>query len=281
MANARAQGPSRRHHFLPVSYLMHWADSATTAPNRTPEVWRISKDVSSARHYPPASHVFWELDGNNLERRDGSLDDRIESLLGRIEGVVAEATRGPISRHEVITRDQFDAVNMFFSAMVFRVPAMRASLRSSFEARARIERETLLAHDRPVPADNAALVRNGPVYATLDAITVVLDELEQMTHTLLIAPEGEHFITSDRPAVIHADVGPAGLANRLCEATLPISPKVLLLLWWGGREKSGYCPTDAATVLSMNCRTIAYCDQWFINNQRTFDPQWLPAPASP
>jgi len=279
MTATRKQGPSRRHHFLPQSYLMHWADPATIAPKRTPEVWRITKD-GRAHHYPPASHVFWRQDGNNIERPDGSQDDRLEELLARIEDVVAEATRGPISRKEIVSRDQFDAVNMFFSSMIFRVPAMQASLRSSIEARARIERETMLSHGRPVPPDNVQLVRNGPVYATLDSLFVIQPELDQMTHTLLVAPDGEHFVTSDRPAVLHADIGPAGLANRLCEATLPLSPKVLLLLWWGDREKSGYCPADADMVLTMNRRTVAHCDQWFINSSRSFDLRWLPAPPT-
>lgn len=201
--------------------------------------------------------------------------DRVERLLARIEDAVAEATRGPISRKEIVSRDHFDAINMFFASMVFRVPAMRASLKLPFEALARIERETLLSDGVPVPSDNAQLARNGPVYATLDAMAAVLPELEEMTHTLLVAPEGEHFITSDRPAVIHADFGPAGLANRLCEATLPLSPQVLLLLWWGGRDRSGYCTTDADTVLAMNRRTVAHSDQWFINTTRSFDQRWL------
>ena len=281
MASSRKQGPSRRHHFLPQSYLMHWVDPATAAPTRTPEVWRIARDGSRVHHYPPASRVFWQLDGNNIERPDGSHDDRVERLLARIEGVVAEATRGPISRKEIVNRDQFDAVNMFFSSMIFRVPAMQASLRSSFEARARIERETTLFHGRPVPPDNAQLIRNGPVYATLDSLFVVLPELDEMTHTLLVAPDGEHFVTSDRPATLHADIGPPGLANRQCEATLPLSPQVLLLLWWGDREQSGYSPTDAETVLTMNRRTVANCHRWFINSSRSFDPRWLPAPPAP
>jgi len=278
VAKARAQGTSRRHHFLPESYLKHWVDPSTCLPNQTPAVWKITKDGLRVNRYPPASHIFWKLDGNNLEREDGSIDDRIERLLARIEDIVADTTRGPIARMEPLDRDAADALNMFFASMVFRVPSARLALASSFGSLARLERETLAAHDMPVPPDIEVLPRNGPIYATLDAVSVpeIWDVLERMTHTLLVAHDGEHFVTSDRPAVIHADRGSAGLANQLCEATLPLSPKVLLLLWWGGQERSGYCPTDAATVLQMNQRTVAHCDQWFINPNRTFDPRWLP-----
>jgi hypothetical protein len=114
-----------------------------------------------------------------------------------------------------------------------------------FEARARIERETFAAAGLSVPADNHLVIRNGPAFATADSLFTVLDVLDRMTHTLLIAPPDESFVTSDRPALIHADLGFAGLANRHCEASLPLTPSVLLLLWWGGIENSCYCPTDA------------------------------------
>jgi hypothetical protein len=99
-----------------------------------------------------------------------------------------------------------------------------------------------------------------------------------MTHTLLVAPDGETFVTSDRPATIHAELGLAGLANRYCEASLPLSPSVLFRLWWGegGFDTWDYCPTSARTVLEMNCRTVAYCNQWFICNRRDFDNRWIP-----
>jgi len=227
-------------------------------------------------HHHPAEHVFWRSNANSLEKSDGTFDNGLESMLGRIENTVARATREPIARMEPLDRDQRDALDMFFSAMLFRVPSSQAALASGFEAQARIVRETHLAYQRPVPPESALLAKNGPALFTLVALEETSRIVEQMTHTLLVAPDGETFVTSDRAATIHAELGFPGLGNRFCEASLPLSPRVLLRLWWGGLSASGYSPTSPQIVLEMNRRTVACCDQWFICNRRNFDSRWIP-----
>lgn len=267
---------SRRHHFLPQFYLKQWFDDSSQPDARAPGVWKILRNGTSARRYSPGSRVFWIENANTLTRRDGELTDLPERILGRIEQVVAEALRGRIATHDALDRDQVDAINMFLASMLIRVPSARSSMQSGFDALARIERETAQANGQPEP-NTSLFQRNALAHATMDAVFAVLPELERMCHKVLMAPEGAAFITCDRPVQIWVPVGFAGIANRFCEITLPLSPTRMLYLTWSPLELSGYCAVSTEEVVQMNRRTVLGCHEWIISNTRQTDPRWFEA----
>lgn len=265
---------SHRHHFLPVFYLRQWCDSASRQPGGAPGVWKINRDGSGARRYSPRNQVFWIDDANTLTSTAGTQTDLPERILGRVESVVAATIRDRIARHEPLNRDESDAIRMFFSSLSFRVPSARAALQAGIDAQARIERETAVANGQPEP-DTALFQQNALAHMASISMTAILPELERMTHRVLLAPAGEFFLTCDRPAQIWAPIGFPGIANQLCEATLPLSPTALLFLTWHGVERSGYCEISAADVLAFNRRMIASSHQWFISPQRSTNPLWF------
>jgi hypothetical protein len=264
------------HHFLPRFYLKQWLDPASVAPNRTPYLWKISRNGQQRRRRHPAHRDFSIEDGNTLESVTGERTERVENLLARLEAVVAGVLRDCVPHRVPLDRDQADALNMFFSSMLVRVPAARAVWQAGVAAAARIERETAEANDRPVP-DTRLYEANAAAHFAHSALVAVLPELDVMTHRIVRAPTGESFITSDRPALIWAPVGFVGLANRYCEVTLPLSPQALLLMTHEGVNASGYVDAQAADVLAWNRRTRAQCSEWFISERREAD--WFDSPA--
>ncbi len=261
-----------RHHFLPQFYLKQWLDPASIGPNLTPYLWKISRDGTRRDRRNPSREDFWIEDANTLESTTGERTERVESLLGRVEGVVAGTLRDCIANRAGLTRDQADALNMFFSSLLVRVPSARAALQAGIEAQARIERETAEANDRPVP-DTRLYEANALAHWAHDALVAVLPELDQMVHRIVQAPSGEAFITSDRPAIMWAPHGFQGLANPFCEATLPLSPHALLLLTHGDASQSGYVDANTAQVLAFNLRTRLHCADWFISHRR--NAEWF------
>lgn len=271
---ANASPLSRRHHFLPQFYLRQWLDNLSQQPGQAPGVWKISRDGLSARRYNPQNRVFWIEHANTLTSTTGTQTDLPERLLGRVETVVAETLHGPIAAHEPVGRDQFDAINMFFSSLLVRVPSARAAMQAGIDAQARIERETAEFRGLPIP-DTTLFQQNAMAHAVSNALTAILPELDRMCHRILMAPPGEFFVTGDRPAQIWAPVGFQGIANRFCEATLPLSGSRLLLLTWSPLEQSGYCPISTERLLEFNRRTIEGCHEWFVSRTEQTDPRWF------
>lgn len=261
-----------RHHFLSQFYLKQWFDPASAGPQRTPYLWKISWDGRQRRRRYPASRDFWIEGGNTLESVTGERTERVERLLARVEGVVAEVLRDCLPQLEGLTGDQADALDMFFSSLLVRVPSARTSLQAGIAAQARIERETAEANDRPVP-DTRLYEANALAHWAHTALVVVLPVLQRMVHRIVRAPAGESFITSDRPALMWAPMGFQGLVNPLCEATLPLGPSALLLLTHGDPARSGYVDANAAQVQAFNLRTRACCAEWFISQRR--DADWF------
>ena len=144
---------------------------------------------------------------------------------------------------------------------------------------ARIERETAASNGQDIP-DTRLFQSNAPAHAVNDSITAILPELDRMCHRILMAPATTYFVTGDRPAQITAPVGFHGIANRFCEAALPLSPSRLLLITWDPIEQSGYCPVSEDQVIGFNRRTIAGCHQWFVSRSPQTDPHWITARPS-
>ncbi len=255
------------HHFIPEFYLKEWIDPASVAPNRTPYVWKITRDGRNFHHHHPAENIFGIEKGNTLESTGGVYNPAVENILSRIESVLARALRNELPNRQPPNRDQADAINMFFASLLVRVPSSRKLLQQGIAARARIERESAEVMDRSVP-DTRLFERNALAHLTHSSLVVLLPELDRMTHRILCAPKGESFLSSDRPAVISSSVGFAGLANRFCEAWLPLSPHMLLLLTHDGVDDSGYYDISNREVLSWNQRIVAHSAEWFISKRR-------------
>lgn len=262
------------HHFLPEFYLRQWFDPASLGQNRTPCVWKISRDGRTSGRRHPTHRDFAIEDGNMLESVTGERNETTERLLSRVEDILARTLRDAIPQRQALDQDQADAIKMFFSSMLVRVPSARTSLQQGVAAMARIQRETAEANELPAP-DTRLFEQNALPHFTHSALVDILPELDKMTYQLLRTPAGESFLTSDRPAIIWSPIGFQGLRNRYCQAWLPLAPQVLLLVTHDEPALSGYYDVTATDVLHWNRQIVAHCSQWFISNRRESDPRWF------
>lgn len=103
------------------------ARPASVAPKRTPYLWKISADGSNRCYRHPSHRDFGIERGNTLVSESGELNDTVEAMLARVEGVVAKVLRDVVPNRLPLDRDQVDALNMFFSTMQVRAPSRESA----------------------------------------------------------------------------------------------------------------------------------------------------------
>ena len=112
--------------------------------------------------------------------------------------------------------------------------------------------------------------------------------LLQMRNTVLLAPDGHAFITSDAPVVWYDPEGhkrlpmyqsPA-LINETLEITIPLSPREMLMIvhskpMAGGIKPIEYVHVTKDVVSALNRRTLFFADREVVVNRNLFEEQWI------
>lgn len=251
----------RKHHRVPKTYLANFTDPAG-------RVWVYDPRSDGPRNMAPVN-VSVETDLYSVIRPDGSPDTTVERALGDIENagapVLARVVQGTTTLHQLDGQDRYDFAALVAS-IYLRSDSLRqhmANLKGRLLSRAA---ELTISHDgawdtfvrkqasigKVIPPEQRAKTRafmadpnSYELHMRKDATMTPLATLEPVTErifnmnwSVIRAPDGEAFVSSDNPAVVMVPPGPGpaffrgGLSSKRAEVTLPLSPQLMMFAHW-------------------------------------------------
>lgn len=293
-------GRTSKHHFLPQCYLRGFA--GVRKPNH---VCQIEKRRSPIHCWSAIGDAAVQRDFHTVDRSDGARDDQsIETDLSKIEGLhCALVTR--LARGECISAADQTMLVEHVSLMRMRVPAVKEHLErqqsESWDAYlqmlARGGRLETVLKKRPSPAvakyppqvrkaiaERAArmigagrlkvVIGNGRLLSAMYGAASnpnVLEILLAMSMTIIDAPAGAAFITSDQPVALFlpqeaGQVDAVGLVSPGVELTLPLSSSTLVLM---DRAGDGFTRRVAnpQQVAEYNRRTVTMARRFIFTSE--------------
>lgn len=265
----------RKHHYLPQFYLRRFSTDGEGLYQVNKTNGRIApvkiKDTGAIRD-------FHTLDGE-----DSDNPDALESALSQVEGALAphlaDFLSGGFHRREARLY-----VMQFVSMMRMRVPALRDYLQVSMADVVHTELALMESQGKlpPAPPGLEDLLRvenlrvemlNHKVMEQMYALASneeVLHILYSMRPTLLHAPMGTRFITSDQPVALYHPDAPRlmGIGPDTPDVmiSLPLSSRSALLLThdrFRGVERSA----RATEVEEINRRTALLAQKWIFTGE--------------
>ena len=294
-----------RQHYVPDSYLKAWRDPlAAGNPQTAKQVWRFKIDGSNGERISPKS-IFRENDFYTIFGDDGTRDLTVEDGLGDIETRFGKVRKERFTVGQWPTPDEMHDVLMFAVSMSARTLGMRdfqaeqwRSIASRMEEM-RVDVESNLSSPTPEQRKfervRAGLrdVEKGPtisleqvraladrpqVHVLRGVMRAALPRFAQMSVAVLFAVDDSvPIITTDDPCV-WIDPGrpnqPVALSSKTVEITLPISPRLCLLLSYD-KSISGFYPLTPDQIHGLNQLTISHAYKWFISDNQTTYPQWF------
>jgi hypothetical protein len=286
----------KRQHFIPILHLKHFAGSDPQG-----QVWTYDAETSAVRSAVPKetavqSH-FYSAEGD-----DGAMDTRIEEYLATVESYATPVYEG-LLRGEIPKGSQARADFATFLALMYvRTPTMRRMhgegygrfLQTLVYAHAlddRIFERTIKGYERergePLdpetkkrlrsdmldPSGYALEIPKEKTFGALNAAEKLAPIFYKMRWSLVVAEHG-YFVTSDNPLVrivkprpYHRMYGDHGFLNKTAEVSLPLSPKVLLLLSWDetALERGAL---GRKHVTALNRVRAVYCERYLYGHVR-------------
>jgi hypothetical protein len=232
----------KKHHFLPVCYLLGFTDSEG-------RLAIFDRENQSYRSQRPASAGFekylysWILP-------NGSKDQGLEAQFSDIEGHFP-SIRDALEKGQLLTQDELDPLFAFVALQLFRVPAtlgdMERLTNSSVdefladELNAQEFVQNILGDNKTRSSEELGSVI-GEFEARFSRRNVVLRLLleqakeaylllyEKPALTVVHAPTGKRFLTSDRPVLVHkkdaSALGVNGLPGRGSRVFMPLSKSI-------------------------------------------------------
>lgn len=280
----------RRHHYIPQFYLRGFVDPATP-PRQTPYLWVWDKHAAAVNRRAP-KNLALEMGYYAVEADRGLDYATVENELSQIENRAAFALRRylgqPIGNRGPIQPD----LSTFLAWLAARVPWYRSLVEEDFSRF--IER--MAFGDEPVPdgddpttyllthqltgeearlplPETLAAARSGLWRPSLSRFHYVelmrvqawyfqFRHFPALLWTILDAPPGYAFVTSDRPVVWYVpDKGfadsPAALKHPEVELTVPLSARTALLA-----TAAPLSPGTRVHPNDINIRTIAFAERF-------------------
>lgn len=257
-------------------------------------VWVHDADRGTLRPQRPEATAH-EADLHTVIGPGGQKDDRIEEMIGGIEAKGMPVLRRLVAREQPTPQERADFASFvalmhvrtrpfrhgWAAARVHMLQARLRALAGSDAAMARFRADMAREGGHPVSdADVAALRAVLPVMGermtaevgrewALRALSVhdaLAPALFDMDWTVLTAPEGNVFATSDNP-VVFFDPRPGprlhGLRARGVRLTFPLASSVCLLADWsaGGRARLRFGRAHPAFVRFANEVRVAWADR--------------------
>jgi hypothetical protein len=274
----------RRHHYLPQFYLSGFASPKG-------ELWLTGLKDGKTWKGTPAS-VGHQRDFYRIDDLSGVEPNDLEKSLADFEGSAATVIRG-ISTSGQLPEDEdaFSYLINLVAVMVARVPRTRdvlskpivetsemmlqilasdeRRLRAAYEA-ARQKTPSLLENPdfykmREMVATGGYVLgvsQNYQLKQLFEVVDIVLPVLADRLWSLLIAPEGVDFVTSDCPVAVEwtrpQPPSPFGAAFGLAETdvTFPLTRRLALLGRFEGPAETGAASLKG--VASINTRTCRW-----------------------
>ncbi|MDB5583353.1 MAG: hypothetical protein JWR80_8529 [Bradyrhizobium sp.] len=169
--------------------------------------------------------------------------------------------------------------------IVSKGSAMEAAFyRASPAKRSRMalaSRATVSKHKPGMTLEEARRAANEPFGTWMPVHTrMEWEVLRSMTITVLEAPLGVGFITSDSPVVWHdgrnhalPDARPVGLAHPAIEVSMPITPRFCVL--FDRSRRKGNLRLNEHGVAEINARTLRWCVSYFIGSSAELTVDWV------
>jgi hypothetical protein len=272
----------KRQHIVPRCYQKAWCDPETP-PNQEPYIWLVSNDGSEKKKRAPAKSLVGS-DVYTIKLPGEGRELIVEETLEKIEASFIQLIDHRISKQYAL--DPQDRANLciFAAAMFARVDPQSRTYTEFIQKIHDNVKHLEEAHDLPPgkSIETGAMLENARPHYVAMAIQDLAELYARMSMAILIAVDGDHFITSDSPTVWfnpQAYKWPPfyrspGLDQADIEVTLPLTPQHLMFL--SHRPNiTGYRPTTEKVVEEFNRRTRAYCDQWFISWQGEIRSYWF------
>lgn len=263
------------HHYITESYQRNFSDEKG-------HVWILNAEKKIYNTNPENSFKESHFYTVTLPEGGGSL--AVEKTLAEIEGGFINVLHNKIEKQEALDDADKAYVALFVAAMITRTKVQRNHFRNQVDNIIKRMEEMQDAMRKNPPKNPFPYEKgDGPSFTledmkqhrdefdsdeSLSTLSLLQDTaplIAQMKWSVLIAPEGEFFISSDNPFCMcspereklygrRAIGASAGLLDGDIEVTFPLSKKFALLASWNN-ELPAYIEVPAETVRQINVRT--------------------------
>ncbi len=281
-------------HWIPRSYLKAWCD-----PYHPNKVVHTYKSDGTYDCWRPPSRIF-SADNLYTIESNGQRDLVTERILNRIEDVFLKKIRD-LSRGCDLDDGHRAAIALYTATMRNRSPRARDHWQAFKDRVVAVGNEMEQALRRATPEERARMAAISSIGARDKRRSMTLDEaraaaiepfgkwllrhirieaetLEQLNLTIVEAPEGIGFITSDNPVVWYnanrplEEQGRFGLGSPGIEVTMPLTPRLCAL--FDRTNRTGRATANQAFVDMINMRTLAFCDERFVASSSELVVDW-------
>lgn len=287
---------TKKQHYVPRFYLDHFKDTDGM-------VWTYDKKSNNpsadARKATPENTAV-STNFYSVQNEDGSYNDQLEELLGKIESDAAPLY-GSLLDGALPTGDDKDVMAVFFAALYARSPALinnvawltgamaqittgltlssrelfdenmdRMEKEKGEDATTREERDKLFEAMKDRDRFSMAVLQKAGLMA-ISAIEPVMDVFRKM-HWILVQTKEQHLITSDNPVVkINPDPSPfygdGGFLMPKVFVTVPLSPKMMLEMSWKKPHVSRVFQADRDRGRLYNRQRAAFAEQYIFSSK--------------
>jgi len=260
----------RRHHYIPVFYLNYFTDLQTPSV-QTPYVWILDRKNETVDNKAPRNFAF--IKGyNDIIDSEGNVSNIVEDQFNfEIELKASTVFRKLMSIKYLSKSDRF-ILAKFVAAKIFRVPKFRKAFKEIVEEK----------YYREFPnggSDFEGVSSQLMMDSVVRTSGIIGNLLMRMDWSLLIAPDGSHFITSDNPVVVRNPDDPKWLfcgfaSDTKIQVTFPLSAKICLFGAWGRYKRIIEYITEEE-VIEINFETFKYSFEFLYSSTRYFRKEIL------
>lgn len=289
---------SHQHHYVPQFYQSFFL------PDGQGRFWVYDKKASAPRPQAPSTTAL-ENDFHTFPRKDGGTDTRLEDeVFGPSEGQAAAIIKAWLNEWRLPYPSEIETMNLFLALMYLRVPRT-AALFSDIDIAHSVESMKLIAsnpeqfetawHDfgkeeGGLSRDEFRQWLSNPekflsfkpdmkygLAESLGELKTIGQLLLTFNWSILVAPKGSFFVTSDCPVVVFSRrpdgrvmLG-CGFGQPTCEVYFPLSPVKCLLLTRG--HKPQVLRSNQRGVSEVNRRMIWTARRFVISPYQTNELQ--------
>lgn len=280
---------NKNQHWVPKSYLKAWVDPHLPK-GRKGQVWVYSKAGDSWETKSPNS-IFSEPDFYTKTDHDCSRDLTLEKSLGTIENDFLTLRRKKLASIQDLTNEDILKIITFVSTMMYRTKLRRDKEKQRWshvlQVMDDLAEQMKINPVKPLPhlqqpdskyslshADVKKFARE-PIQSALPlAAEVIANILIKMNMHILNTTNETSFITSDHPCIMFDPLFSSDYLALGCpsiEVSFPISPKQLVVFFWGNPNESreyAYTAVKENVINDFNNRARFSCEKYFITNKK-------------
>ena len=259
----------RKQHYIPQFYLNYFTDPSIP-PMHSPYLWVYDKITETIKNKAP-KNIAYENGYNDIIDEQGNISLIVEDQFQEIESDVSKVFRKIINQ-KFISRKERLLLCKFIISTKLRVPMIKDKFRDFV-----VSGDIKELSNCNINVDNISpdLMMDSVIRTTHVASHLLL----KMDWSLLTAPYGMSFITSDNPVVVR---NPNNLSMKLCgfssspdvQVTFPLSSHICLFGSWG-RYRRVIEEVSIDEVNEINFDTFKYSDKYLFSSSKDYDKKIL------